>query len=98
MNKLLDKILDWRNQITGKYDFEQRCLFPSQITYKMYRDGYKQLAYVPMQSGRIGLYKVESERCDYSADDTGQRNLKFTFIKFISTPNDNKKGDSNGSN
>jgi hypothetical protein len=83
MNRQLDKILDWRNQKNGKYNFEQRCLFPEQLTYKMYREGNKQFAYVPMQSGRTGLYEVHTERCDYGADDTGQRHWKFIFIRFL---------------
>lgn len=84
---LLDKILDWRNQKTGKYDFEQRCLFPEQLTYRMYWEIDRQLAEVPMQSGRIALYEVHTERCDYSADDTGQRHWKFKFIKFLTKGN-----------
>jgi hypothetical protein len=83
MNEQLDRIQDWFNQRRGKYDFEQRCLFPEQITYKMYREGNKQFAFVPMKSGRTGLYEVTTDRCDYSADDTGQRHWKYKLVKFV---------------
>lgn len=64
-------------------DFGFRCVFESQLDRNHYR-GLKNgngLVEVPLQSGRVGIYKVFSERYDYLFSDTGQKNFYFVFIK-----------------
>jgi hypothetical protein len=60
-------------------DFEHRCCFRNQLNYKGLRNGNGEIVEVLMQSRKIGLYKVTSERYNYAFEDTGQRNWKFEF-------------------
>ncbi len=60
-------------------DFEHRCCFRHQLNYKGLRKGNGEIVEVPMESGKIGLYKIISERYSLIFEDTGQRNWKFEF-------------------
>ena len=68
-------------RLAEKYnmDFEHRCCFRAQLNYKGLTHGNGEIVEVPMQSGKIGLYKVVSERYNIAFEDTGQRNWKFEF-------------------
>jgi hypothetical protein len=62
-------------------DFEQRCCFREQVVRIGIglEHGTGEIVKIPMESGRLGLYKVTSRRVDHSADDTGQRHWKYEF-------------------
>lgn len=66
-------------------DFEHRCCFRAQLDYKGLLHGNGEIVEVPMQSGKTGLYKVESERYNIAFEDTGQRNWKFEFQGYKTT-------------
>jgi len=67
-------------------DFEHRCCFRGQLDYKDLIDGNGEIVEVPMESGKIGLYKVTSERYNVLFDDTGQRNWFFKFLRYRKQP------------
>lgn len=73
-----------KGYVIGKkrLNFEHRCCFPEQLNYKGFRNGSGELVEVPMESGKIGIYKVTSERYNTIFDYTGQRNFFFKFIKY----------------
>lgn len=70
----------------GKHqnDFEKRCCFRDQIEHigvgTEYGSGEE--VKVKMQSGKTAIYRLFSERYDYTFDDTGQKNWKYLFIKY----------------
>lgn len=74
-------------RLAEKYnmDFEHRCCFRHQINYKGLKHGNGEIVEVPMRSGKIGLYKVNSDRYNIAFDDTGQRNWKFEFQRYKGT-------------
>lgn len=63
-------------------DFEHRCCFRHQIVDigrgTQYGDGEE--VEVEMESGRIAIFQLTSERCNYAFGDTGQRNWHYKFI------------------
>lgn len=64
-------------------DFEHRCVFIEQLSaYRGLKQGDGETVEVPMESGKIGLYEVTSERYNIVFDDTGQRNFYFKFLKY----------------
>ena len=63
-------------------DFEHRCVWRHQLKYGGLRNGNGEIVRVPMESGRVGLYRATSSRYSYSSDDTGQKNWKFEFIEY----------------
>ena len=71
----------------GKHpnDFEHRCKFREQIidigSGARYGDGEEVL--VEMQSGKQAVYRLFSERYNYTFEDTGQRNWRYHFVKYV---------------
>lgn len=63
-------------------DFEHKCVFRSQLSYRGLSKANGEIVEVPMKNGKWGLYKVTSERYDIMGDDTGQRNFYFKFLKY----------------
>lgn len=66
-------------------DFVHRCAFREQIIGigKGIRYGNGEISEVPMQSGKIALYKVTSERYNVMSSDTGQKNWYFKFQGYL---------------
>lgn len=64
-----------------KLDFEHKCCFYEQICHigEGIKYGTGEIARIPMQSGKIALYKVTATRLDNIFQDTGQRNWYFEF-------------------
>lgn len=63
-------------------DFEHKCVFRNQLSYRGLSKGNGEIIEVPMESGKWGLYKVTSERYNIMGDDTGQRNFYFKLLKY----------------
>ncbi|MFA5238364.1 MAG: hypothetical protein WC476_01475 [Phycisphaerae bacterium] len=73
-------------------DAEWKCVFPHQIpgtwleSHWNYTIGelIPELISLDMTSGKIGIYKIESNSngLQWTADDTGQRNFKGTFLRY----------------
>jgi hypothetical protein len=65
-------------------DFEHRCCFRGQIKNigAGIKNGNGEIVSVPMQSGKIGLFELKSERVSYVFEDTGQRNWYFKFLRY----------------
>lgn len=86
---VVDRLVSWwrlkeARRAATKYglDLEYRCCFRHQIVGigEGIKNGSGEIARIPMKSGKTALYKVTSERFNYSsADDTGQRNWHFEF-------------------
>lgn len=68
-------------------DFEHRCCFRDQIVSigSGTKHGDGEEVTVAMQSGKTAVYRLYAERCDYSADDTGQRHWRYHFVKYKET-------------
>ena len=65
-------------------DFEHRCCFKDQIERigEGTQEGSGEEVKVKMQSGRIAIYRLFSERYNYAFDNTGQRNWRYHFVKY----------------
>ena len=67
-------------------DFGFNCIFKSQLDSKHYiglKEGNGEFVKIPLKSKRVGLYKVFSERVNYTFSDTGQKNYYFIFIEVL---------------
>jgi len=69
-------------RLRGGFNFSHRCCFKQQMNYKGLRYGDGEMVEVPMKSGKVGLYRVTSERYNILFDNTGQRNWYFEFINY----------------
>lgn len=65
-------------------DFEHSCCFREQIEDigKGTKNGNGEIVRVAMKSGKTGLFRLFSERVNYTFGDTGQRNWKYLFIGY----------------
>lgn len=65
-------------------DFEHRCCFKHQIINqgKGTKSGGGEIVEIDMESGKIALYKLYSDRVSYVFEDTGQRHWKYLFIGY----------------
>lgn len=65
-------------------DFQHRCKFIEQIRDigegTKYGDGEE--VRVNMQSGKTAIYKLFSERYNYTFEDTGQKNWYYHFVRY----------------
>lgn len=61
-------------------DFNHKCLFNHQLSYSGLNYGNGEIAEVPMESGKTGLYQVISDSSTYNG--TGQRDWYFTFMGY----------------
>lgn len=71
----------------GKHpnDFERRCCFVDQIIHvgEGTKKGDGEEVMVKMQSGKTAIYLLFSERYNYIFENTGQRNWKYLFLKYV---------------
>lgn len=60
-------------------DFVKKCYFSYQLyrNFSGLKNGTGEIVKVPMESGKIGLYKVNSDRSNYG--NTGQYDWYFKF-------------------
>lgn len=65
-------------------DFEHRCCFIEQIAHigEGTKYGTGEEVKVKMQSGKTAIYKLFSERYNYTFDDTGQKNWRYHFVRY----------------
>jgi len=65
-------------------DFEHQCCFRDQIEHigEGTREGDGEEVKVKMQSGRTAIYRLFSERYNYTFENTGQRNWRYHFVEY----------------
>lgn len=69
---------------TSHLDFEHRCCFRHQIVGigRGTQQGDGEEVEVDMQSGRVAVFRLTSERYNVLFDDTGQRNWYYKFLRY----------------
>jgi hypothetical protein len=71
----------------GKHpnDFEHKCCFKEQIIKigEGTKDGSGEELTIKMESGKIAIFQLFSERYNYTGDYTGQRNWRYHFVKYL---------------
>jgi hypothetical protein len=87
MRKLLNRTKARTRDDYGKHpnDFEHRCCFREQI--KDIAEGTEygtgETVLVKMQSGKLAEYKLFAERYNYTFEDTGQKNWRYHFVRYV---------------
>ena len=65
-------------------DFEHTCCFKHQIEHIGVgtKNGDGEEVRVTMESGKIAIYRLFSERYNYTFEDTGQKNWRYHFVRY----------------